>query len=110
MQKIMQNKSVRQNYRETKVKRVHPSQSPLMCALPIFSHDGLPTTCMLPVVQFTGGIGKRSLRDGYEMMLVGFIKQSVSSKGAHSLIASLHDLHDLHIASCCSTPVWYTDV
>ena len=99
--------------RETKVKRVHPSQSPLMCAFSIFSHDGppsVPTTCMLLVVQFTGGIRKRSLRDGYEMMLVDFIKQSVSSKGAHSLIASLHDLHDLHIASCCSTAVWYIDV
>ena len=78
-----------------------------MCALSIFSHDGppcVPTTCKLPVVQWTGSIRERSLRDGYDIILVDYIKQSVSSKGAHSLIASLHDLHDWHMASCAVQP------
>ena len=35
---------------------------------------------MLPLVQWTGSIRKRSLRDGYDMMLVDYIKPSVSSK------------------------------
>ena len=59
-----------------------------MCAPSIISHSGppsVPTTYTLPKAQFTGGIGKKSLRDGYELMFVAFIKRSVSSNGVHSV-------------------------
>ena len=61
------------NKDETKVKRVHPSQSPLMCASSIISHYGppsVPTTFALPKAQFLGGTEKKLLRDGYELIFV----------------------------------------
>ena len=45
----------------------------------------MPANCTLPEVQFIGDIGKKSLRDGYELMFVAFIKRSVSSNGVHSV-------------------------
>ena len=59
------------------MKRVHPSQSPLICASSIFSHDGppsVPTTCMLPVVKREESIEKHC---GADTKNVGGLPQAV---------------------------------